>query len=747
MYAQLCKRLSDEASNFLIDQDPNTFRELLLKRCKVEFDNRSKATAEFDNDNGTTLSPEDEERRQVAKRKMLGNIRFIGELGKLEIVAEQILHLCIQQLFPRKSNVKDAAEDLECLCQIMKTCGRILDTEKAKPLMNQYFDRIAQYAENPELPLRIKFMLLDTMQLRKDNWVPRKATTTEGPMLMDQVTDIVSGETNGQNQRNNQMQNVNQSKEMFRRSLKIRDDMISSTPVLPFNSTMPDKFNSINGFTNSGNFYNVNGRKNQGLLNLNSSSNIYYSPARVNYTINTQQNINTNSNMNNNNMKDLGPNIKKLLRAQQGTKPEDMSLRPPANSMLCKPIQIKPPPISMTNIGQSNHIKSDVQQIQIKPNSHEKHKHFKKDKGVSKEEAIKKGLDVLDKLGTDPSMDAVKAAKSFVEIKVPDKFLADVMYVLLFDRLRKRVDLDEELLLRFIQETKKQNIVSEAIAIDCLKHFVLKGPEYESDDDKTLYKRFSKYAGEICQNVTSITEIAKVSENGKRYPAFLMVLQELNEVIGKNKLTAVFKESKVNILNTLPESLRTKEQLADILQERNLTFLFPLLCIQSDLWKQITSDSSPTQFYKWIKENLDPAHYTDPGFITALTTVMAKFITQETNSTELNAPKSDLEKEKSLLEKFKPIMRTFFDNRIDLQMNSIYALQMYFYSLDFPKGLLLRWFNLMYELEIIEEEAFFKWREDVTDEYPGKGKALFQVNTWLTWLAEAESEDEEDDDD
>jgi len=118
---------------------------------------------------------------------MLGNIRFIGELGKLEIVAEQILHLCIQQLFPRKSNVKDAAEDLECLCQIMKTCGRILDTEKAKPLMNQYFDRIAQYAENPELPLRIKFMLLDTMQLRIDNWVPRKATTTEGPMLMDQV--------------------------------------------------------------------------------------------------------------------------------------------------------------------------------------------------------------------------------------------------------------------------------------------------------------------------------------------------------------------------------------------------------------------------------------------------------------------------------------------------------------------------------------------------------------------------------
>lgn len=42
-------------------------------------------------------------------------------------------------------------------------------------------------------------------------------------------------------------------------------------------------------------------------------------------------------------------------------------------------------------------------------------------------------------------------------------------------------------------------------------------------------------------------------------------------------------------------------------------------------------------------------------------------------------------------------------------------------------GMLLRWFMLFYDLEVIEEEAFLKWKEDVNDEYPGKGKALFQV--------------------
>lgn len=44
----------------------------------------------------------------------------------------------------------------------------------------------------------------------------------------------------------------------------------------------------------------------------------------------------------------------------------------------------------------------------------------------------------------------------------------------------------------------------------------------------------------------------------------------------------------------------------------------------------------------------------------------------------------------------------------------------------FP-GMLLRYFVNFYDMEIIEEEAFLLWKEDITQEYPGKGKALFQV--------------------
>lgn len=44
------------------------------------------------------LTPEEEEMRSAARRKMVGNLRFIGELGKLEIINESILHNCIQQV-------------------------------------------------------------------------------------------------------------------------------------------------------------------------------------------------------------------------------------------------------------------------------------------------------------------------------------------------------------------------------------------------------------------------------------------------------------------------------------------------------------------------------------------------------------------------------------------------------------------------------------------------------------------------
>lgn len=58
-------------------------------------------------------------------------------------------------------------------------------------LMEQYFSRMQVLAKNTELPSRIRFLLRDVIELRNDKWVPRKASNTEGPMPMNQVTDII----------------------------------------------------------------------------------------------------------------------------------------------------------------------------------------------------------------------------------------------------------------------------------------------------------------------------------------------------------------------------------------------------------------------------------------------------------------------------------------------------------------------------------------------------------------------------
>lgn len=56
------------------------------------------------------------------------------------------------------------------------------------------------------------------------------------------------------------------------------------------------------------------------------------------------------------------------------------------------------------------------------------------------------------------------------------------------------------------------------------------------------------------------------------------------------------------------------------------------------------------------------------------------------NGGSQGADKTVQEKEKALLEKFKPVLQAFLNAHIDLQVVAIYALQVFCYSLDFPKG-------------------------------------------------------------
>ena len=236
LYAQLCQRLDKCVANFEPYQPPiqpaavggqssstpppsqiTTFRKLLLTICQHEFDNRanydqsstskilssstssSSTTATTTNGNGLEEAMEREERelaKQLAKKKMLGNVKFIGELGKLDLLSEAILHKCIKTLLEKRKDEKyaDMCDDLECLCKMMPTIGRKLDQGEAIKLMDQYFERMRKLRSLPTsssqkdgLPSRIKFLMQDCIELRSNGWQPRQSQLDSAPKTINEL--------------------------------------------------------------------------------------------------------------------------------------------------------------------------------------------------------------------------------------------------------------------------------------------------------------------------------------------------------------------------------------------------------------------------------------------------------------------------------------------------------------------------------------------------------------------------------
>jgi translation initiation factor 4G len=91
----------------------------------------------------------------------------------------------------------------------------------------------------------------------------------------------------------------------------------------------------------------------------------------------------------------------------------------------------------------------------------------------------------------------------------------------------------------------------------------------------------------ITSEIVTLSEVAELTEHGAHYPLFMLLLQQLHKTQGKPALGKLFTDSKINLLHMLPEGDRTKERLAEVLEDRDLSFLLPLLRIQSELWKQL----------------------------------------------------------------------------------------------------------------------------------------------------------------
>ncbi|WYZ40272.1 hypothetical protein EsH8_IV_000613 [Colletotrichum jinshuiense] len=203
MYAKFCKRMLDTMSPEIRDEnikDKNgvvvsggaLFRKYLLNRCQEEFERGWKVNLpnKPEEDEGkpqsteATMLSDEYYIAAAAKRRGLGLVQFIGELYKLGMLTERIMHECVRKLVDYEG-VPDEAE-IESLSKLLRTIGSNLDaSDKGKALMNVYFDRIQHMMDMPELASRLKFMLLDVIDLRKSGWASKEAN--KGPKTLDEI--------------------------------------------------------------------------------------------------------------------------------------------------------------------------------------------------------------------------------------------------------------------------------------------------------------------------------------------------------------------------------------------------------------------------------------------------------------------------------------------------------------------------------------------------------------------------------
>ena len=183
MYAHLCRKMMETISPEVQDVGIRTsegqpiagsrlFRKYLLDRCRENFGRSwvAKGTTVKASDDQAMKRDDDSESKpypdeyHASQKEKFGLITFIGDLFKLQLLTESIMHQCIKRLLPNVGNPEE--EEIESLCQLLKTAGQLLDVPKARAHMDTYFARMKELRKGPNVNPTMRSMLQVSIHLR-----------------------------------------------------------------------------------------------------------------------------------------------------------------------------------------------------------------------------------------------------------------------------------------------------------------------------------------------------------------------------------------------------------------------------------------------------------------------------------------------------------------------------------------------------------------------------------------------------
>ncbi|KTG45006.1 hypothetical protein cypCar_00004358, partial [Cyprinus carpio] len=574
LYAQLCLRLAEDAPNFdgptpeiqSSQKQSTTFRRLLITKLQDEFENRTKNVDIFDKQDNP-LTSEEEEQRAIAKFKMLGNIKFIGELGKLDLIHESILHKCI------------------------KTSLMAISTlAYGRSLMNNKIG----------LP-RIRFPTCRTPCELREQLVPRKAFIDNGPKTINQIRQDAVKDLGVFIPPMNQGMRMDfflegpfmpNRMKLDRETLGGLADMFGQMPGSGIGTgpgVIQDRFSPTLGRHRTNPLFNGHSghmaSQPQSQFDLGMKPFIKSNQGQNQHFHNQNQN---HSNQQQAQSKDMPPRFKKgQLNA------DEISLRPAQSFLMNKnqvpklqpqiptmiPPSAQPPRTQTPPLGQPPQLglKTNPPLIQEKPQK------TTKKPAPSKEELLKMTENIVTEYLNSKNME--QAVSGVKEMKAPKHFLPEMLSKIILCSL-ERTDEDREQASTLIHTLRTEGFITGENFMQALLNVLDQCPKIEVDIPlvKSYLAQFAARA--VIAELVSVAELAHPLENGNHFPLFLLCLQQASKLKDREWLTDLFQQSKVNMQKMLPEIDQNKDRMLEILEGKGLNFLFPLLKLEKELLKQ-----------------------------------------------------------------------------------------------------------------------------------------------------------------
>uniref|UniRef100_A0A3B4AHJ4 Uncharacterized protein n=1 Tax=Periophthalmus magnuspinnatus TaxID=409849 RepID=A0A3B4AHJ4_9GOBI len=761
---------------------PNTtvnFRKLLLNRCQKEFEKDKvddvvfeRKQKELDSAASTTererLREELEEAKDKARRRSIGNIKFIGELFKLKMLTEAIMHDCVVKLLKNHDE-----ESLECLCRLLTTIGKDLDFEKAKPRMDQYFNQMEKIVKERKTSSRIRFMLQDVIDLRLHNWVSRRAD--QGPKTIEQIhKEAKIEEQEEQRKVHQQLLSKDSKRRTEQRDQRMqRDETWNTVPMTKNSRTIdPAKIPKISKpqmdekiqlgpraqvtwvkGSSGGAKASDSEMSRTSSTSLNRYSALQPTPTAQpsttppqNQDFDSRRSLGSRSSTGRErNDKPLvsGPSSRSSPFFRRGSSKELQD--PQASEELRRDRNTEGAEPRRPSVTED---KPEVERNRIKdPVKPESVILMQERTGLSEEEIERKSKSIIDEfLHINDYKEAVQCVDElgsrlhvFVRVGVEStlersQITRDHMGQLFFQLVHQGI-LPKSEFYKGFSDTLEQ---ADDMAID-IPHIwlylaellcpVLKDGGFSM---RELFSELSKPLLPVGRAGILISEILHLlckqmshrsvgslwRESGLSWVDFLPEGEDVQSFISQQKLQFVTSDM------SLPESALSKRIFSPEELNRQLEKL---------LLEDMASDE---QIFDWVEANLDESQMSSSPFLRALMTAVCKAAVKDENT--------NCRVDTDTIQRRLPVLLKYLNSDTERQLQALYALQALIVSLDQPPNLLRMFFDCLYDEDVISEDAFYKWESSKDPaEQQGKGVALKSVTAFFTWLREAEEESED----